>query len=328
MADEPGTRFVDGLRVTPSHLNHLQTVAAQGIADLRTVVGRGMIGAGLRIVAADDGSLSISPGLALTPSGQPVRLDLPVVVELAADATEAAVGLRAVSHDDPATMVGDVATIVTLLTEVVVPADAADPDTVVIGTLTRDGDAVTVTQDPARFVARAGHRHGGGFEQDGAGIWRFDGAVLDLGDIEGVQGPPGPPGEAGAPGEPGAAGAPGPAGSPARPASLVRSVSPAHPVRRANPVRPVSPAQPVRQVSRGRPARRASRVCRARRRRRVIPGPRVRPARPAPPANPGHPVPPASKVRPARPAPPANPGHPVRPASQACRGARPDRRRR
>ena len=101
-------------------------MAAQGIADLRTVVGRQMVGAGLRIVAAEDGSLSISPGLALTASGQPVRLDLPVLVELPADSTAAAVGLKAVSQADPATMVGDVPTIVTLLTEVVVPANVAD----------------------------------------------------------------------------------------------------------------------------------------------------------------------------------------------------------
>ena len=48
MTDAPSTRFVDGLRVTPAHLNHLHSVASAAIADLRRLVGRDRVALGFR----------------------------------------------------------------------------------------------------------------------------------------------------------------------------------------------------------------------------------------------------------------------------------------
>ena len=79
MTDAPSTRFVDGLRVTPAHLNHLHSVAGGAIADLRRLVGRDRVALGFRLMA-DGAAVVLTPGLGFTRSGLPVRRDEPVVV--------------------------------------------------------------------------------------------------------------------------------------------------------------------------------------------------------------------------------------------------------
>jgi collagen triple helix repeat protein len=212
-AAAPGTRFVDGLRVTPSHLNHVQTVSNAAVDDLRRVVGIGRVGSGFRI-SDEAGTVSLTSGVGFTPSGLPVRRDESVTLTVAESPDPVAIGVRATSQEDPATMIGDQATIVTLLSEVVTGADVADPDTLVVGTVHRTAEGVTIIQEPFRFVPGPGHRHSGTWVQDADGTWRFDGEPVDLTGavVEGQQGPPGPAGEPGPQGEQGAQGVPGPAG--------------------------------------------------------------------------------------------------------------------
>ena len=69
MTDAPRAQFVDGLRVTALHLNHLQWAALRAVADLREIVGHGRIGAGLRLVE-DAGSVTVSAGVGFTPGGR------------------------------------------------------------------------------------------------------------------------------------------------------------------------------------------------------------------------------------------------------------------
>ena len=102
----PGTRFVDGLRVTPAHLNHLQAVAAAAADDLRRVVGLGRVGAGLRIDVDDDGAVVLSPGVGFTSGGAVVRRDEPTAIPLPDDEARLMVGLRAVTLEDESTRVG------------------------------------------------------------------------------------------------------------------------------------------------------------------------------------------------------------------------------
>ena len=73
MTDAPRAQFVDGLRVTALHLNHLQWAALRAVADLREIVGHGRIGAGLRLVE-DAGSVTVSAGVGFTPGGTAVRI--------------------------------------------------------------------------------------------------------------------------------------------------------------------------------------------------------------------------------------------------------------
>ena len=78
MSDAPRANFVDGLRVTALHLNHLQDSALAATRDLREIVGLGRIGLGLRLLTsggAGGGTVVVTPGVALAPDGSPLRLD-------------------------------------------------------------------------------------------------------------------------------------------------------------------------------------------------------------------------------------------------------------
>ena len=66
MTDRQRTNFVDGLRVTPLHLDHLQSTLAGAVADLRTVIGLGQIGWGLRILETEDGPVELTAGMGFT----------------------------------------------------------------------------------------------------------------------------------------------------------------------------------------------------------------------------------------------------------------------
>jgi hypothetical protein len=227
MSDEQGTFFLDGLRVTTQHLNHLEESAQQAVGDLRRVLGLAHIGYGFRIQVADDGqSATLSPGLGFTASGARVTLDEGAALTIPDGDGPFSVALVAGSHDDPTTRVGDTGTIIFSDTAVSVAADAPPgPDTLVVGTIQRSDGNLAATQDETLFLAPSNHGHSGAFYQDGAGIWRFDGPLLTQTDTtagppgppgppgaDGPQGPVGPQGDAGAQGLPGDTGPDGPAG--------------------------------------------------------------------------------------------------------------------
>ena len=213
MSDEQGTFFLDGLRVTTQHLNHLEESAQQAVGDLRRVLGLAHIGYGFRIQVADDGqSATLSPGLGFTASGARVTLDEGAALTIPDGDGPFSVALVAGSHDDPTTRVGDTGTIIFSDTAVSVAADAPPgPDALVVGTIQRSDGNLAATQDETLFLAPANHGHSGAFYQDGAGIWRFDGPLLTQTDT--TAGPPGPPGPPGADGPQGPAGPQGDAGA-------------------------------------------------------------------------------------------------------------------
>lgn len=211
MSESAGSRFVDGLRVTPKHLNHLREVAAVDIADLRQVIGRGRIGYGFRLII-EGATATLTQGVGFTPSGLPLRRAQDIVLELPAGDGTVSVVARAVNTIDDASVVGETATIVFALTEFEVAADPdVDDDAVVVGTITTAGTTLTATQDDGLWVAAGDHRHSGAFIQGDDGIWRYDGGVVEAGG-NGAPGPVGPPGPQGEPGAVGETGPPGPAG--------------------------------------------------------------------------------------------------------------------
>ena len=222
MTEAAGTRFVDGLRVTPAHLNHVQAVAEAAAADLRRVVGHGRIASGF-VVTVDGDAATLSPGVAVAPSGQPLRRDEPALLDVPDGAGPFHVVLTAVNAVDESAVVDDQPTIVHLRTEIAVVAEepADDPDALAVARLSRDAEgALAVEPLLDRYVPGPDHRHRGTLEQDADGEWRWDGAPLDGGGgqgPEGPPGPPGPPGPQGEPGPPGPAGPPGPQGPPGPP---------------------------------------------------------------------------------------------------------------
>jgi hypothetical protein len=211
VTDSPGTRFVDGLRVTPAHLNHAQDVNATAVADLRHVIGVGRVGAGFRILISGT-TASLTAGVGVTTGGFPVSRDEATILTVPAGAGPFTVALKAVSSADEASKIGGIATITFLHTEVVTDATVPEgPDVLTVGTVRRQGGALTATQPPEKFVPGPGHRHSGTWVQDEHGVWRFDGATIE------AAGPPGPPGERGPIGPQGERGPVGPQGAPGAP---------------------------------------------------------------------------------------------------------------
>jgi len=208
MVDDARSQFVEGLRVTAEHLQHLQDRLRESVRDLRRTVGSGRIAWGL-VVRDEGGTLRVEPGVAFAPGG--VRLNLDSAVALGAMEVGRRVVLRAVNGDQAALRVGNAPTVITLLTQATLEADDGSdpgPDALVIARLTTDGGGVRVEQAASLFAAAGVHTHSGEHRQDAQGRWYYDGAPLAAG-VGGV-GPAGPPGSEGAVG---AAGPVGPAGA-------------------------------------------------------------------------------------------------------------------
>lgn len=181
MIDAPRARFVDGLRVTALHLNHLQDSALGAAGDLREIVGLGRIGIGLRLLV-DGTTLTVSRGLAIAPDGSRIRLDEDAPVVVPAGDGPFTVRLAASSHDLEAARLGDEATIVfaDTLVELTDPSTvpAVNPSALVIGTVRRESDALVAEQPAELFVAPGDHGHSGQFFQDASGRWRWDGVAI------------------------------------------------------------------------------------------------------------------------------------------------------
>ena len=73
MAEDARTQFVDGLRVTSDHLQHLQDRLRDAVLDLRRALGLGKVAWGLRAVL--DGGVALAPGVAFSPSGVRLNID-------------------------------------------------------------------------------------------------------------------------------------------------------------------------------------------------------------------------------------------------------------
>lgn len=250
MAEDARSQFVEGLRVTAEHLQHLQDRLRESVLDLRRTAGLGHIAWGLRVSVAE-GQLRVEPGLALSPGG--VRLAVDSALTLGAPVPGQRIVLRASNADRSALRVGSTPTVITLLTAVSAEApDAAEPgsDALVIATVTGSSGSPGVQQDAALFVATGAHTHSGEHRQDAQGRWYYDGAPLagppgpqgpqgpqGLQGLQGLQGPagePGPPGADGAAGETGPTGPEGPAG-PAGPPGPPGEAGPAGATGEAGP---------------------------------------------------------------------------------------------
>ncbi|GGJ02302.1 collagen-like domain-containing protein [Neoroseomonas lacus] len=217
MVDDARSIFVDGLRVTADHLQHLQDRLREAVMDLRRTVGLGRVAWGLRAILAD-GVVRLSPGVAFAPGGVRLALDAEAALPLPAGEGAFRLVLGAVNADRAALRVAGQPTFITLVATPAIEADDGTPigpDRLVLARLPApaEGGARSLLQDDAIFAATGHHRHTGQHVQDEFGAWRFDGPVLEAG--LGPPGPEGPQGEAGAagpPGSPGEAGPPGPQG--------------------------------------------------------------------------------------------------------------------
>jgi hypothetical protein len=222
MVEDAKSQFVDGLRVTAVHLQHLQERLAEAIRDLRRTVGLDRIAWGLKATLEPDG-VAVTPGVAFARSGIRLALDGDVKLPLPAGDPPWRVVLKGANSDRAALRVGDIPTVIDLVTTPALEADdgsATGDDTMVIARVVAGDGGPTLVQEAALLVATGAHAHSGRHLQDDLGHWHYDGSAL-----EGLVGPPGErgePGPAGPPGPRGARGAkgdPGPAGSEGPPGS-------------------------------------------------------------------------------------------------------------
>jgi hypothetical protein len=215
MADDARAQFVDGLRVTSDHLQHLQDRLREAVLDLRRTIGLGRIGWGLR-ASLGTGTVSVEAGVAFASNGVRLNLDSSVNLPLPTGSGPFRVVLRAVQGDRQSLRVGNTPTFYTLVTTTGIETDdnsAVGPDALVIARITTVNNGPVLNQDATLFAAAGHHAHTGAFSQDGEGRWHYDGpAVQGPMGLTGPQGPQGPEGPQGPPGQPGRDGAPGVAG--------------------------------------------------------------------------------------------------------------------
>jgi len=209
MANDGRTQFLDGLRVTADHMQHMQDRLREAVVDLRRTVGLGRIAWGLH-VETNDGAVSIQPGVAFAPSGIRLNIDAPASVNIPDGDGPWRVVLRAEESDRESLRVGNLATLIALITTASVEADndsEIGPDALEIASVTKKNAGFKAEQDSALFVAAGNHSHSGNFVQDEFGHWHYDGPKLagKAGD-KGDEGEKGDKGDPGLPGEPGAKG--------------------------------------------------------------------------------------------------------------------------
>lgn len=214
MAQDAHTLFIDGQRVTATHLQHLQDRLREAVGDVRLSIGLDKIAWGLRATLEGD-QISVQPGAAFTASGVRLHLDGAAQIALPADGAPWSVMLRALNSDVDALRHNGAPTLITATTQLVIESASTtlDPDAVVIAAVTAGSAGAVLTQDGARFNAAGSHAHSGEWFQDALGNWYYDGAELSGG--SGPVGPAGEQGSAGPTGEigpVGAAGETGPAG--------------------------------------------------------------------------------------------------------------------
>src|SRR5258706_16469192 len=201
MAAEARTIFIDGMRVTADHMDHLQQRLQDAVHDLRRVVGPRRIAWGLR-ASVQGNTVALQPGVAFAPSGARLSVDSLLQLNLPAGPPPFRVVLEAAENDRASLRVGDQPTLIVLVTSATIePANNPEPgpDALAIARLEIISDALTAVQDLSLFAVSGFHQHSGGFVAGPDGLSYFDGPKVASG--AGEKGDKGEPGAAGPQGE-------------------------------------------------------------------------------------------------------------------------------
>jgi|GEM_PF-3178758 len=219
MTEDAHSRFIDGLKVSSVHLQHLQDRLREGIADIRSCIGLGRVAWGLRAELVDK-LVTVQPGAGFTRSGARLSIEAPAQLTLPDNGAPWQLALRGENADIEALRHNGASTVITLVPQLVLESQVnVDVNTLVLATIEITDGAPVLTQDSELFASTGHHNHSGEWRQNALGQWLYDGPVISsdqpsLPGPRGEQGPIGPAGPAGEPGQQGAQGEPGLNGEP------------------------------------------------------------------------------------------------------------------
>jgi hypothetical protein len=177
--DEGRVRFLDGMRVTIEHMEHLQALWLSAAVQLRKAIGTGKVSYGLRVEPAPDNKVKVGSGLAFDRKGHPLALEEEREVALDFGVSKT-LYLTLVYAQRSGGIVNGVPTLVFNELKIVTRADAPPytDDAVVFAELQGGDGAVSVVQRGEWYMPPLDHGHSGEFKLDAGLRWRYDGHAL------------------------------------------------------------------------------------------------------------------------------------------------------
>lgn len=230
MLQDAHLTFMPGQRVSLEHFERLQQQLLEAIQDLRQTRGLGKVVWGL-LTLVEGNTVVLRPGMAIAPSGLPLRLADPTpLTQFSVDVLGAwRAVLRAENTGIPGQEDSLAKTLVHQQTRLLVEFSVdrpLEPHELVIATGVRDDNGTTVEQDPRLFTLPGAHTHIRRTRLDpvsGESVQVWEPFALSNNSeqsfpaspagAQGIQGPPGEPGDPGPTGTQGATGATGRTGN-------------------------------------------------------------------------------------------------------------------
>lgn len=178
--DEGRVKFLDGMRVTIEHMEHLQALWLSAAVQLRKAIGTGKVSYGLKVEPAPGNKVKVGSGLAFDRKGRPLLLEEEREVALDFGVSKT-LYLALIYAQRSGGIVGGVPTLV--FNELKIETRAGAPPytdgAVVFAELQAgEGGAVSVVQRGDWYMPPLDHAHTGEFKLDDDMRWRYDGHAL------------------------------------------------------------------------------------------------------------------------------------------------------
>ena len=173
---EGSTRFIDGMRVSREHLEHMHDVLLAAAVYLRQTVGTGKVAYGFRVEALFPDKVKVGPGLAFDRLARPLTLE--GEQEIALSFTSSNTLYLVLNYAlRSQTLVEGIHTVLSnaLRIEARVDAPPYVDDSVIFAQLQLNAGKLEVVQKGEWYLPTLDHGHSGMFFFDQGKRWRFDG---------------------------------------------------------------------------------------------------------------------------------------------------------
>jgi hypothetical protein len=174
--EEGSTGFVDGMRVSKEHLEHLQDVLLDAVVYLRQTVGTGKIAYGLKVEAVAADKVKVGTGMAFDRLARPLTLEQEKDITVSFSSSNTLyLTLRYQLRSE--TLVNGIHTILSndLKIESRTDAPPYTDEAVIFAELHLNAGKIEVVQKGEWYLPPLNHGHSGQFFFDEQMRWRFDG---------------------------------------------------------------------------------------------------------------------------------------------------------